>query len=324
MSRWQLERIFTIDRRIRDGEYPNAASIAAELEVSLRVVYNDRQFLLDRLRAPLKFHRERGGWYYSEPTWVLPATMVTEGELLAFFLSVEVARRNMGGALEAPLLNAVQKIARALPGAVEVELETLRAHYSFAAPSSAAAAESTLMALHDAINRQREVEIYYFALSTGQHNTRTVQPYHLHNSRGDWYLVAFDHLRRAMRIFHIGRIERYQLLDKSFIRDPDFDIARYLRQAFVTELSATTDEIAIAFDEYQARYIRERRFHETQSLEELPDGGVILRFQSGGLNEIKRWVMQYGAHAKVLYPPQLRQSVQEELAAMQKVYEEPV
>ena len=41
--------------------------------------------------------------------------------------------------------------------------------------------------------------------------------------------------------------------------------------------------------------------HETQEpLEELPDGGVILRFRAGGLGEVKRWVMQWGAHAKVL------------------------
>ena len=104
------------------------------------------------------------------------------------------------------------------------------------------------------------------------------------------------------------------------MRAPDFDISKYLRQAFVTELSAQTESIVIRFDEYQARYIRERKFHETQSLEELDDGGVILRFESGGLDAIKRWVMQYGAHAEVLSPPQLRQNVREEVARMKSLY----
>lgn len=320
MSRLQLERVFTIDRKIRDSEFPNADSLSAEFEVSRRVIFHDRKFLLERLGAPLQFNRARGGWYYSEPTWVLPTAMVTQGELLAFFLSVEVARRNMGGALEATLVSAVQKIAHTLPLSVEVELESLRAHYSFAAPSSASADESTLMALHDAIHRQREVEIFYYAPSTGQRSTRIVQPYDLYNSRGDWYLITFDLLRQAWRFFHVGRIARYRVLDKGFVRDPAFDIKQYLRQAFVTEMSATTEEIVIRFDEYQARYIRERRFHETQTLEELPDGGAILRFQSGGLGEIKRWVLQYGAHAEVLAPPQLRTEVQSEIEALQKVY----
>lgn len=142
MSRLQLERIFTIDRKIRDGQFPNAEGLAAELEVSRRVIFNDRKFLLERLGAPLRLDRTRGGWYYSEPTWVLPAVMVTQGELLAFFLSVEIARRNLGGALEASLLGAVEKIARTLPGAVEIDLEGLRAHFSFAAFSFASAIES--------------------------------------------------------------------------------------------------------------------------------------------------------------------------------------
>lgn len=321
MSRLQLERIFTIDRKIRDGQFPNAEGLAMELEVSRRVIFNDRKFLLERLGAPLRLDRTRGGWYYSEPTWVLPAVMVTQGELLAFFLSVEIARRNLGGALEASLLGAVEKIARTLPGAVEIELEGLRAHFSFAAFSFASADESTLMALHDAIKRHREVEIFYYAPSTGEHSTRVVQPYDLYNSHGDWYLITFDHLRKAMRFFHVGRISRYRVLDKGFVRDPSFDIKQYLRQAFVTEMSATTQEIVIRFDEYQARYIRERRFHETQTLEELTDGGVILRFQSGGLNEIKRWVMQYGAHAVVLEPAELRRQVEEEARRVMEVYQ---
>ena len=310
MAHSQLGRVSEIDRMIRDGEYPNADSLAMHWEVSRRVIFNDRRFLVEKLQAPLAFDRERGGWYYTEATWALPAVMVSQGELLAFFLSVEVARRNLGGALEAPLKQAVAKISRTLPTEIEVKLDDLRAHYSFRAPSSASADESTLLALHEAIQRQRETEIFYHAFSTGEFKRRVVQPYQLHNSRGDWYLVAFDHLRGDFRIFHIGRIARFKLLDKGFVRDADFDIGKYLRQAFVTELSEQTERIAIRFDEYQARYIRERRFHETQSLEELDDGGVILRFESGGLDEIKRWVMQYGAHAEVLAPPQLRQLIQ--------------
>ncbi len=307
---------------IRGGQYPNADAIAAELEVSRRVVFNDRKFLVDRLGAPLAFDRARGGWHYTHPTWTLPAAIVTQGELLAFFLSVEIARRNMGGAFEVPLLSAVEKIARTLPEVVEVEWEGLRAHCTFAAPSSASADESPLMLLHEAISKRREVEFGYHTFSTGRRAVRTAQPYHLHNARGDWYLLAFDHARNEMRTFHAGRIESLRLGDKGFVRDPQFDSGAWNRQAFVTEISAQVKPIAIRFDEYQARYIRERVWHETQSIEDLPDGGAILHFQSSGISEIKRWVMQYGAHAQVLAPPELRRAVQEEAAAMREIYEE--
>lgn len=82
-QRQQLERIMEIDRRIRQWEYPNADRMAELLEVSRRVIYNDRSFMIYRLGAPIEFDRERGGWFYSDQTWILPGMMVTEGELMA-------------------------------------------------------------------------------------------------------------------------------------------------------------------------------------------------------------------------------------------------
>ena len=87
-QRQQLERIFEIDRQIRAGEYPNVDRLAAGLEVSRRVIFKDREFMVNRLGAPIEYDREKGGWYYTEKVWTLPSTMVSEGQLLAFFLSV--------------------------------------------------------------------------------------------------------------------------------------------------------------------------------------------------------------------------------------------
>lgn len=78
-GRQQLERIMEIDHRVRAGPYPSVRSLALELEVSERTIYQDRQFLVDRLGASLAYDRGHGGWYYTNATWVLPSVMVTEG-----------------------------------------------------------------------------------------------------------------------------------------------------------------------------------------------------------------------------------------------------
>ena len=106
-QRQQLERIMEIDRRIREGGYPNAEKLAEILEVSRRVIFNDRSFMIYRLGAPIAFDRERGGWYYTDKTWSLPGIYVTQGELMAFFLSLEIARRYIGTDIESPLRSAV-------------------------------------------------------------------------------------------------------------------------------------------------------------------------------------------------------------------------
>ncbi len=319
-QRQQLERIFEIDRRIRAGEYPNAAGIAEKLEVSKRVIYTDRAFMLDRLGAPLEYDREKGGWYYTEHTWVLPNIMVTEGELLAFFLSIEIARHYLGTALESALRKAVEKISQTIKGPISIDLETLRTHYTFAAPALASADEHTLLALHKAIQENRRLWMCYYTASRDEHTQRTVSPYHLYNFRGDWYLIAYDDYRQDYRSFLVGRIEDLKVLEERFDPDPSFSITEYMRTAFLTERGEPA-EVAIRFDPHQAHYIRERRWHETQRIEELPDGGLILRFQTGGLGEVKRWVMQYGGHAEVLEPESLRQLCREEAQMLIAIYE---
>lgn len=312
-QRQQLERIMEIDRQIRAGLYPSAERIAAKLEVGKRVIFQDAAFMRDRLGAPIVFDRERGGWFYSNPTWVLPTLFVTEGELMAFFLSVEVAQRYLGTAYEVPLRSAINRLAKSLGNPVQINLEELREHYTFAAPATPNVKEQLLVEMHRAIQKQLQVRMQYYTAMRDEWTERTVNPHHIYNMRGDWYVFAYDQLRQEMRNFHLGRVAWWQVLAEGFERVPNFSPGEWMSTAFQTERGEPED-VAIRFDEYQARWIRERQWHETQQdLEELPDGGVILRFRTGGLGEVKRWVMQYGAHAEVLTPEHLRQEVAEEL-----------
>lgn len=319
-GRDQLRRILEIDRRVRSRTYPHPDALAVELEVSRRVIFNDRAYMLNVLGAPLEFHPQRRGWYYTEPNFLLPSTIVTRGELLAFILAVEAARRQLEPTLQAELRRAIDKIAGSLQGHIAVELESLRQHFSVAPLASATASEGTLLALYEAIDLQKVVEMTYLTASRGQRSRRCVEPHHLHNQSGDWYLLAFDCKRKEILMFNAGRIESLEILARRFTRQVDFSPAQYLEGGFRTELGPHVYDVAIRFDAPQAIYIRERHWHETQRIEELKTGALVLHFRASGLGEIKRWVMQYGARAEVLSPPQLRADVQSEIEAMQKVY----
>ncbi len=319
-QRQQLTRIFEIDRAIRAREYPNAAYFIQKLEVGRRVIFKDLAHLRDQLHAPIVYDRQHGGWYYSDPAWCLPNIMVTEGELVALFFSVELAHHFLPAPLEKALRSTVDKIAASVTDQVSIDPVSLHAHYSFSGPVLIGGREETLLDLYHAINRRQRVEIRYYTASRDKHTQRVIEPYHLQNVRGDWYLIAFDFLRQAVRNFAVSRIESWQILPQTFTPDPNFDINRYMKSAFQSERGGKVEYVVIRFDAYQARYIRERRWHESQTIEELPDGGLILRFLSGGLGEVQRWVMQYGSHAEVLEPESLRQAVREEMEKALKMY----
>ncbi len=319
-QRQQLERLFEIDRQVRAGLFPNAESLARDLGVSRRVIFNDRRFLLERLHAPLATDRRRGGWYYTQPTWTLPNLQITRGELLAFFLSVELAQRYMGTDFQEPLASAAQKLSESLAGDITIDLETLRLHYTFVPPPLMSISAQTLLAIHQAIHEQRLMQIDYFANTTGARSRRVIEPYHLYNTKGDWYLLAFDRGRDDKRTFHVGRITAHTILPDRFVRRASISIEAWIRSSFGAEGGDEPVQVVVIFDAYQARWIRERRWHATAQLEEHNDGRLTLRLWTSGLGEVQRWVMQYGSHAEVLAPESLRLAVAEEARKMAGLY----
>jgi predicted DNA-binding transcriptional regulator YafY len=317
----RLERIMAMDATIRSGRYPNVHTFMDRFEVSERTVRGDLAFMRDRLNAPISFDRSRNGYYYTDPNWVLPSLFVTEGELLAFFLSVELARRYLGTSFEKPLRDAVQKMAASLPNRVQLDMNALAQHYTFQPGAIAAADPVLLVALQEAIHECWPLEITYFTAGRGELNQRIIEPYHLYNVRGEWQVIAFDRLRKQIRNFAVSRIKEWEphKYDR-FRRDPDFSPETYLAHGFLAEREDIPVEVIIQFDEYQARYIRERQWHPSQHIEEHTDGSLTLHLRTGALNEVRRWVMSYGSHAEVIAPESLRKEIAEEVAAMGRQY----
>ena len=67
--------------------------------------------------------------------------------------------------------------------------------------------------------------------------------------------------------------------------------------------------VKLQFAPVAARYIREKNWHESQKIEELPDGGCILELVTQSLDEMQRWVLTFGCDVTVLEPKELVQSV---------------
>lgn len=316
----QLQRLMEIDRLVRAGKVPTPDDLARRLGVTKRQIFLDRKHLKDELGAPLSWDRKRGGWIYTDQTWILPTAIMTEGELLAFFLSVEIARSTGNGGIEESLASAVAKIARSLGEVVSIDLNALRGALSFSAPPAARVNAHTAMQLMRAEAARRKVSMLYNSASGGQTKWRVVHPYHLHLARGEWILLAFDEDRQELRSFNAHRIEQLQIQKVSFVRALDFDPEKSKREVLWAETGKCIHDVAVAFDAYQARYIRERSWHPEERVEEADGGGLTLYFPASGLQEVARWVMGYGKHARVMEPPELREIVASHVRELAQIY----
>lgn len=318
----KLERLLHLDTLIRSGSYPSVDTLATHFEVSQRTVYSDFQFLKDRLGAPLDYSRSHQGYFYTDKEWKLPSILVTEGQLLALFLSVELAHRYLGTSFEQPLREAIQQIIDILPHDVQVSMGELAQSYSIRRGASAHTPPETLMALRQAIQNRHPVDMLYFTAGRGQETQRIVHPHHLFNMHGEWYLVAYDLLRQNIRQFALPRIRTWRILtEERFERQPTFSTEEYFNKSFQAEHGDQLVEVMLHFDAYQARYMRERTWHPSQKIQDHSDGSIIMRFTTGALTEVQRQILSYGHHVKVLAPEHLARAVADELRLALQQYD---
>ena len=133
--------------------------------------------------------------------------------------------------------------------------------------------------------------------------------------------VSNYHGRDKPLDFHCGRIRELQMLEDHFDWPTDFVLSEYLDSGFGMIRGQEPIVVEILFDEYQARWMRERgKFHPTEEREELPDGELCLRMKVTALDGVRRFVMQYGAHARVIKPEELRLQIRAEIEAMSNLY----
>lgn len=320
MSR-RLERLLTIDALIRSGQRHTAKTLGEAVEVSERTIRDDLAFMRDRFHAPILSNR-RQGYIYTDPDWRLPSIPLTTGELFALTLGARILSAYSGSAYREQLESAIAQLAKRLPEQTWIDLQQLTDDsVMFRMGAELNLNPQIWQTLEHACQNKQRVWIRY-ATPGKSISERQVDPYVLHFSRSNPYMTGWCHKRQETRWFRVDRIQAINLLDKHFEIDPTFDREAHFASAFQHEVGGVPQEMVIWFDPPTAPYIRERRWHPTQQIEEHPDGSLTLRFVVRGLNEVKRWVLFYGKGARVLGPPELVAMVRDEVEGMQTQYQQ--
>ncbi len=75
----------------------------------------------------------------------------------------------------------------------------------------------------------------------------------------------------------------------------------------------------IRFSREQAPYVQERTWHPSQTIEKRASGSIDLSIRVANLWEVKRWLIGWGADARVLQPENLRKEIEEECARISEL-----
>lgn len=320
LSRPPLERMLKIHDELRRGALVNCTKLMRSLEVSRKTVVRDIAFMRDRLELPIEFDPQIQAYRYTQPVTSFPTVNVTEGELLALLVAQRALQQYRGTPFHRQLEVAFEKLAGGLRDRISFSpADELRA-VSFKNIGLGKTDLAVFNALSSAVLRQEEVAFAYRKPGDPKKSSRRVRPYHLANRENLWYLIGFDLERDALRTFALPRIADVVVTKQPFTRPADFSPEKFFASALGVLGGAGDHRIVIRFTAAVAERIREREWHESQEMRELPAGALELTLRLGALMEVEQWVLGWGAAAEVIAPPELRDSVRRTATALARLY----
>jgi len=141
---------------------------------------------------------------------------------------------------------------------------------------------------------------------------RQVDPYGLLSRGGFWYIVGFDHLRDAQRVFRVDRIEGDITNGEaqSFARPEGFDLAK----AVPTELELLAegngdDAIATVLVDASLAQRVKTEFGQGAVLRERSDGAIEFAIPCANLGAFRVWLFAMVDRVEVLGPPRVREHI---------------
>ncbi|MGD9818567.1 MAG: helix-turn-helix transcriptional regulator [Desulfomonilaceae bacterium] len=297
-----------------------AAELAKEVEVPIRTLYRDLE-AIQRGGFPI-FVEKRGKFSY----WKMVDTFkkllplpLTPTELMALHTSRDLLKVFNGTIFQESIESLFEKVRTLLQpdklNFADDVSSTLK--IDFGPTRSFLGLTDTINQLSEATINKKRVKIDYNAISTGSQTVRKVDPYRVWVMNGSFYLIGHCHKRQALRTFSLDRIQKLTVLKETFRISKDIDIDAYLRSAFRV-MTGEPQKVLIKISPNAAHVVRERIWHTTQHVTDLPDGSVNLSLQVPINYEIISWILGFGSAAEVIQPHSLRDRIlnEHEKAAM--------
>ncbi|HDM42926.1 MAG TPA: WYL domain-containing protein [Firmicutes bacterium] len=313
-----LERIMEISRLISSGNYPNREQLAEKLGVDKRTITRYIAWMKNQLNAPIEFNRKKNGYIFTRPFDLFPDGLSSD-QVLTLFLLNKVSKQLWDNDTKLSPEKIISRVKNYIDEKIITGVEDKASRINFRIGKPRVFDSNTYSHLLEALFENYQCKISYFSMSSGP-SERVIEPYHLINIRGDWYVIAYCHKRKEVRTFALSRINKIKVLKQPFTVRDDFNIDEYLAYSFVIERGERKYKVRIRFAPEVAWLIGERIWHSSQSIEKLDDGSLILQMELSGLNEVKRWVLSFGEYARVLQPPELIDMVANTVERIDKLY----
>lgn len=218
----RLARLTAILTKLQSKRIVTAKEIAEKHDVSIRTVYRDIR-TLEKSGVPII--TEEGKGYSIMEGYKLPPVMFTEEEANALITAEQLISTNKDESLIEQYKSAITKIRSVLKYSQKEKTEILSERMFFRTQIENQTTSNYLMTIQSAISNFSLLEINYYSLQNDS-TQRTIEPFAVYSTQGNWLLIAFCKLRQEFRVFRIDQIQKLVVKEETF-EPHDMTLERY-------------------------------------------------------------------------------------------------
>ncbi|MBP6513702.1 MAG: YafY family transcriptional regulator [Steroidobacteraceae bacterium] len=312
----RTERFYRIVERLKRKGSLTRREVEEELEISHATFKRDVEYLRDRLNVPIQWSRQRNAYELDPAAQVaeLPGVWFSSGEIYAL-LEIEHLIGRLEPGLLRPQLEPLRKRLEKLLGSGDHGLDQVRRRIRILAMGTRRVDREVFESLSVALMGRKRVSIQHMKRSNGETTERVVSPQRLTHYRYNWYLDAWCHTRKDIRVFSVDAIASARVLDEPAREIDDAKLDAVLGGGYGIFAGAAVDTAVLLFSPARARWVAQETWHSQQVGTLQSDGSYRLEVPYSQEPELIMDVLRYGSDVEVLGPSSLRERVADELRA---------
>jgi len=319
----KFDRIFELNKILCQRKTPISRSdLQQKLGCSRATVGRILEDMRDFLGAPIKYDRERNGYFYDrseQPSYELPGLWLNPSELYALLISQKLLASVQPGLLETTLAPIRERISQILRhrhiGHPEID-KRLRILQIAARETHM----ENFQTITTALLERKQLHILYHGRARDKTTERDISPQRLIYYRNNWYLDAWCHERKGLRSFSLDRIRPVYISDKTAKEINEKNLQQHYADAYGI-FAGQADKIArLRFSSRAAKWVADEQWHPQQTATVLATGEYDLNIPYNNPTELIMDLLKYGQDVEVLEPAELRQAIIERLQATLKHY----
>lgn len=215
----------------------------------------------------------------------------------------------MGSGLLSESVHALKGKLEQLLGDSQATFAELRRRVRILSAGQRVSAGPSFAAVARAVVERKQLEVRYWARTTDENTSRVISPQRLVHYRGNWYVDAWCHLRKAVRNFAVDGIREINVLPLACKELTEAELDDSLGANYGVFTGGRRRWATLRFSAERSRWIRDEVWHPAQTMRIGRDGRVTLKVPYAQPLELAMDTLRHAGHVEILEPAELRDAV---------------